>query len=349
MYPYWFLFAFFAAGAFLQGETDRKRETSPFLAAGIVLIALMIGLRYEVGGDWFGYLRMFSFAGIADLGRVLALGDPGYQILNWVAQKVGGDIWLVNLICGLIFAAGLLSFARIQPNPWLAVLVAVPYLVIVVAMGYSRQSVAIGIILAGLARMERGGSVARFTFYVLAAALFHKTAVVVLPLIILSAERNRFATVVLGLVVTVLFYEFFLSSATDRLVRNYIGAEYASQGAGIRVAMNILPAALFLLQQHRFGFSERERKVWRNFSLAAFLFLILLFVLPSTTVVDRLALYATPLQIAVLSRVPMSYRSRGLGTILIVLYSFAVQFVWFNYAANADAWIPYRIFPMGGY
>ena len=160
---------------------------------------------------------------------------------------------------------------------------------------------------------------------------------------------HRFATVVLGLVVTVLFYEFFLSSATDRLVRNYIGAEYASQGAGIRVAMNILPAALFLLQQHRFGFSERERKVWRNFSLAAFLFLILLFVLPSTTAVDRLALYATPLQIAVLSRVPMSYRSRGLGTILIVLYSFAVQFVWFNYAANADAWIPYRIFPMGGY
>ncbi len=347
MFPYWVLFGYFAAGAFLHGDSDRKHGISPFLVAGIVLIALMIGLRHEVGGDWFGYQRIFAFAGIAELQRVLALGDPGYQILNWVAQKVGAGIWLVNLICALIFSAGLLAFARIQPNPWLAVLVAVPYLVIVVAMGYTRQSVAIGIILAGLANMERGGSVARFALYVLAAALFHKTAVVVLPLIILSAERNRFATVMLGLAVTFLFYQFFLSSETDRLVRNYIGAEYASQGAGIRVAMNILPAALFLLQQRRFGFAERERKIWRNFSLAAFAFLILLFVLPSSTAVDRLALYATPLQIAVLSRVPIAYRSRGLGTFLVVLYSFAVQFVWFNYAANADTWIPYRIVPMG--
>lgn len=55
-----------------------------------------------------------------------------------------------------------MRFARSQPDPWLAVLVAVPYLVIVVAMGYSRQAVAIGILLAGLGRLERGGSTLHF-------------------------------------------------------------------------------------------------------------------------------------------------------------------------------------------
>lgn len=100
------------------------------LMLGSVLIALAIGLRYKVGADWETYRFLFSYAKYADLGRVLTIGDPGYQLLNWAVQRIGGEIWLVNLVCGAIFAFGLYRFARAQPDPWLTFVVAIPYLVL---------------------------------------------------------------------------------------------------------------------------------------------------------------------------------------------------------------------------
>ncbi|WP_309662912.1 EpsG family protein, partial [Sphingomonas sp.] len=202
----------------------------------------------------------------------------------------------------------------------------------------------IGILMAGLARLARGGTTLRFIVYVVAAALFHRTAIVMLPLVILSGERNRTLNLVLALAFSFILYDFFLSGTADRFVTNYIRAAYNSQGAAIRVAMSIVPATIFLLNQRRFGFSPQQIKMWRNFSLAAFLFLLLLIVLPSSTAVDRLALYITPLQIAVLARIPLAYRS-NIAKFLIILYSFAVQFVWLNYADNAGAWVPYQLYP----
>lgn len=345
MAAYWLIFAYFAVGTVLHPDNPRRPEHSyRLLGLGALLIALMIGLRYQVGGDWFPYQRMFSFAQIASFDQILAQGDPGYQLLNWFAPQVGGGIWLVNLICGAIFAWGLLAFARVQPIPWLAILVAVPYLVIVVAMGYSRQGVAIGILMAGLARISRGGTILQFILYVVAAALFHRTAIVMLPLVFLSVQRNRILNLVLALALGYVLYDFFLSSAADRFVTAYIRAEYSSQGAGIRIAMAIIPATIFLLNRRPFGFSKQEDKMWRNFSLAAFLLLGLLILLPSSTAVDRIALYIMPLQIAILSRIPVAYRS-GVAKVLIILYSFAVQFVWLNYADNASEWLPYRLYP----
>jgi hypothetical protein len=53
-----------------------------------------------------------------------------------------------------------------------------------------------------------------------------------------------------------------------------------------------------------------------------------------------------PLQIVVLSRVPFVYASRTFGTTMVALYCFAVQFVWLNFAVHADAWLPYRVYPL---
>ncbi len=317
------------------------------LLVGAFLVVLMIGLRFEVGGDWGSYERMFSFAGYADFGRVMSRGDTGYQFVNWFAQQVGGKFWLVNLICSAIFTWGLLTFARAQPLPWLAILVAVPYLIIVVAMGYTRQAAAIGIIMAGLALLARGGSTLRFALYVVVAALFHKTAIVVLPLVLLAVERNRLLNMLLTGAFFFLLYDVFLSSSTDRLLTHYIRQEYTAQGAAVRVAMGVIPGALFLYSSRRFGFPERERKTWRNFALAAFLFLFLLLLFPSSAAIDRLALYLAPLQIAILSRVPIAYRSKQVAPLAIIFYSFAVQFVWLNYAAHAYAWVPYKSFLTG--
>ena len=329
MLPFWILFAYFAAGAALDPGRRAPGERAPrtYLLIGILLMTLMIGSRFRVGGDWRPYEAMFSFVRHMSLESALKFGDPGYQFLNWIVQQGNGDIWLVNLISAAIFAWGLARLCQNQPLPLLAVLVAVPYLIIVVAMGYTRQSIAIGVLMAGLASLGRGGSVIRFALYVAVAALFHKTAVLVLPLVIFAGKRNRLLNVIAGGAIFVLFFDLFLSESTDQLFKSYIESRYSSQGAWIRVLLNLVPAVLLLSRPGRFGFTEQEEKLWRYIAFAACSLPLVLIATPSSTAVDRLALYLMPLQIVVLSRAYLLFNKPRFGVGAVIFYSFFVQFL----------------------
>jgi len=344
--PYWILFAYFAAGAVLEPWRRAPGATAPrtYLLIGILVLALMIGTRFEVGGDWRSYRFMFDFVEHLSLERALDFGDPGYQAINWIVQQWNGEIWWVNLFSAVIFVWGLTRLCENQPLPLLAVLVAVPYLIIVVAMGYTRQSIAIGILMAGLASLGRGGSVVRFAIYVAAAALFHKTAVLVLPLVIFAGKRNRLLNVIAGAAAFVLFFDLFLAESTDQFVKNYIDARYSSQGAWIRVILILVPAAVLLVKRGQLGLAEQEEKVWRYIAFTACVMPIILLTTPSSTAVDRMALYLLPLQIVVLSRVHLLFAKPRTGTAAVILYSFLVQFVWLNFAQHSKLWIPYRSF-----
>lgn len=345
MLPYWILFSAFATGALANFRQPQGQRFRPMLAVAALATAMMIGLRFKVGGDWGNYVSMFYFIDNLDFVEALAVTDPGYAALNWFAVRAGLDIWAVNIVCGAILVWGLLKFARRQLNPWLAVLVATPYLIIVVAMGYSRQAVALGFVLAALAIIDTA-SLRRFAFYIFCAAAFHKSAIFVVPLAALATTKNRFliAASLAGMVAIMSYL--FVSADYDRLVTTYVEAEYDSAGAGIRVAMNLLPAMIFLLYQRRFVDNEIQRLLWRNFSYAAFVMLFLLLVLTSSTIIDRVALYLIPLQIFVLSRLPHALPESGradLGLVLgVVLYSAAIQFVWLNFAQFANHWLPYQ-------
>lgn len=348
MFPYWIIFSLCAAGAVqYRGDARRPAQGGPVLVAVGLLILLMIGLRYEVGGDWANYLGIFDEYRYANLGEAIAMGDPGYSALNWLAMQLGAQMWFVNLVCAAIFTWGLVRFIRQQPNPWLALCVAVPYLVIVVAMGYTRQAVAIGFMLAGMSEFRKHPSMIRFGVYIIAGALFHKTAVIILPIVAFAATQNRWAMIGIGGALGLVLYYLLLNAGIDTLMTNYVEAEYDAQGAAIRVSMNVLPAILYLIFQKRFGMDEFDRKLWRNFALAALAALVLLMVMNSSVVVDRLALYLIPLQLVVFSRLPFAFRkgpdANGLLTLGVIAYSAAVQFVWLTAATHADYWLPYKI------
>lgn len=350
MLPYWILLGIFVLGTMLAPGANghgapQRREI--LLPAALILMILMIGLRDRIGADWVVYARMFRFAGNATFGQVIHYGDPGFMLLNWIVQQAGWPLWAVNLIGALIFVFGLLRLARTQPEPWTAILVAIPYLVIVVAMNFARQGIAIGFLMAGLAALIRTASVGRFLIYMFLAATFHRTAIAIIPIAIFGLTRGRVFSVVTAVVGVGLLYVALLRSHVDDLVDLYIGTRYAAQGAAVRVAMDVLPASLFFVLRRRLGYDPVQNIIWRNFSIAAFAALAGLLLISSSAAVDRLAIYLLPLQIVVISRIPLALRSPVLGRALVAAYSAAVLFVWLNYAANASAWLPYRSFLWG--
>jgi len=279
---------------------------------------------------------------------VIGWGDPGYNALNWLFAPFLWGIYGVNLLSAVIFAAGLVIFCRFQPRPWLALCLAIPYLVIVVAMGYSRQGVAIGCMMPGLLALERGRLKA-FLVAMAAAATFHSTALVMLAFVIpavpgRSLVMRSLRFLILLIVGAALVYTF-LAARVESLVDGYIEAEYQSEGATIRVAVNLLPAALLILWPKMFQLSSQQLRLWRAMAYTAIACSVLLVLLPdNSTAVDRISLYIIPLQLVVGSRLPGSgffnFKPKILMG-LVLCFCISVQFVWLNFASHAGGWLPY--------
>ena len=111
--------------------------------------------------------------------------------------------------------------------------------------------------------------------------------------------------------------------------------------------MNALPAFLYFVFRSRLKLEDDERRFLDVLALVALTFVVLLYVSPSSTAVDRMALYIIPIQLLVLGRLPLNLaRTKDDYQLLaggVVVYSAAVMFVWLNFAADADAWVPYSL------
>ena len=352
MIPYWILFLLPAMMALTSRPAGRvRRDGTRFnrftglWALAFFGLTMMIGFRYWVGGDWGAYYNYLDDADLLSLWENLQQEDPGYRLINEFSLLMGWGMQGVNTISAALFAWGLVAFCRSLPRPWLALTVAVPYLVIVVAMGYTRQSIAIGLVMIGLVALSRQSFV-KFIFWVLLAALFHKSAVIMLPIVALTTTRNRWLVILLVLVTGAVGYQVVLADKADRLITHYIEASYQSGGALIRLGMNVVPAALFLYYRKRIRLPQAEFRVWVLFSLISMAMFMAFFVTSASTALDRVALYMIPLQIFLFAHLPDlmgRYGKMNQGIVfMIVGYYASILMVWLTLGNFSRAWLPYR-------
>lgn len=337
MLAYWLMFVVPSSVVLFS----KRRNALLFIGVGVLFIVL-IGFRFEVGGDWLSYVKHYTSMENVAFRDALEKGDPGHQFLNWLMYRWDMGVYGTNVIYAVIFVIGLMKFSRAQLYPWIAVSVAVPYLVIVVAMGYSRQGVAIGLFLWAVTYLEKG----RFKTYIgliLIAALFHKTAMLLLPLGIFLYGKGKIIRILMIIPIVFGAWDLLLEKEQETLWKNYVEAQMESQGAIIRVAMNLLPSLLFF----------RYKKEWKQyFDDYAFWFWIALgsvgsvfLVSFASTAVDRMALYFIPIQLVVFSRLPFLARkqiSPSLTKMLIIILYTLVLLVWLLFATHSQYWLPYQ-------
>lgn len=351
---YWIMFAVPAVLALLEPPGDRRvampaqvRVPYAFLWALVALaLVTIIGLRWETGGDWGNYDRMVQSALWTD-NRFGLLGDPGFHVVTRLAAQSSYGMLVVTMISGVVVTAGLIRFCLAQPRPWLCLAVAVPYFVVVMGMGYIRQGMAVSLLLMALIAVQQG-SVARFIGWVLAAALFHSTALIFLPLALFMARVHPFARLMLLLGAAAVLGTAATGERTGLLLTNYVDQEMTSSGALVRLAMTALPGAILLYWRDRFGLTPSERWIWMMLSLGGIAALALVLVFPTSTAIDRVGLYLLPLQLFVYARLPDALAgndrtARVLATAIVALYA-AAFYVWLNYAVNVEYWLPYRFF-----
>lgn len=354
MLPYWLLFlpAVMAAindrpTGVTNSDGSRKVQFGVSWVAVYILLVIFIGFRFEVGGDWFTYIRYFTRARLQNFSDLTDVADPGYIALNILSYRLGWGLTGVNVLGAAIFAAGLVVFLKTLPRPWLGLAVAIPYLVVVVAMGYTRQGIALGLVMVGLAALRRERFLL-FAAWVIVGALFHKSAVLVIPIGVLTSKGDRLRTLGLMGLLGYAAYDALLAQHADRLVDVYVNQELTqSQGALIRLMMNAVPAALFLRFGKRFVVTPREYRLWRVMAILALVMLAALLTLGFSTALDRMALYLLPLQLVVFSHLPDAWgrpNGKNQGVVgLIAVYYALVLLIWLNFAAHSQYWLPYQM------
>jgi hypothetical protein len=345
MAAYWALFSVFASGALFKHGGEGGRRPGIILILAMCLLALFVGLRWEIGPDWPAYWGLYRYLSDRSVQEVLEKSDPGFRILIMVLQSQHAPFWVLNLICASIFSFGLTRFCTALPNPWIGVLVAVPYLVIVIAMSALRQTTAIGFVLLAL----RGMGVKplwQTLFWVLIASLFHASAFIVAVLIALSYSRSRIQAAFL-LIASVIPAYYVLFSTFDEYLKRYGQHRIDSGGVAFRLAMNAVPAIIFLLSKRKAFAPQGEEAFWRNLSWLSLALIPALAYVKSTTSIDRLSLYAVPLQILVLSGIPgqfsTSQATRIYPVMLIVAYCATTLLVYFALGTHARYYLPYEM------
>ena len=324
------------------------------LYLGMILFCLFVfqGLRFEVGGDWLGYLKFIDFLSSASFTYVLT-HDPGYTLFAWLGANLGGGVFVPNLVSSAILMLGLRKFCLQFSNPMLALLVAMTYLVWIVGGGYVRQAAAIGCILMALSCV-RSADIRSYIIYSVIATLFHKTSIIALPLAVLlipSRKVNGVTLVVSGLVCFVVLAAIFRQQFDAfGALSVYFTDQMNSRGAEARIFLTGICSVSFLFLRNRFDLNIVERRVWSTYAFCGLLLLIFFLASSMSTLTDRLNLYWLPFQIFFLSNLPFLFKvdrgnSRLLVTLSVVMFAAVLQWTWLNYADHAEYWVPYRFFP----
>lgn len=325
-------------------RVDINVQTLLFVLVGIIFI-LLIGLRHEVGGDWDRYISIYSYHKGIDLNfSEFTSGDYAYETIHWFSLNYLDGIYSTNLICALIFIIGLIRFCRTMPLPWMALFVSVHFLIIVVSMGYTRQGAAMGMLLWALVDLSKGRTMI-FYIYVILGALFHKTLLVMLPIgYLYSVDRfNIFSGVVFVSLFLIAAYGLLLDRL-HHMYYYYIEIKFHhSGGALIRVFMSFVTAMIFFIYRDEIKKRFYDEKLWFMFSLVSIVLLPASYFYSTFT--DRLAIYFLPLQLVVLSRIPVLIESTYNRTIFvtstIIVYTSAM-FVWLTFGNHSNKWLPYQ-------
>lgn len=310
--------------------------------------AMFVGLRFEVGPDWVQYNYIHKSIAYFSFWEVIAQSEPLSYLLFWISETSGLEIYLSNMVAGLIMLTGVFTFARRTANPWLALVAATPYFIIVMGMSGMRQTMAAGIILFLFSRWERYRFHSRF-FFILIAAMFHTSALINnIFLIVKMNIRMRYKLMfggAIGLVTMYLGTE--VAMYADNIAKyqqRYLEGNFMDRSLGsvYHIAMIAVPAFLGFIYRKKISENIHNPSLL-SFGLYASVTILILNVV-SPTAASRLTVYLYFLPMMVYPALVSSLGQRArLGSIFAVIaFHVIIMITWFLFGNHAFAYENYK-------
>ena len=319
----------------------------------IIFFIFMVGFRDDVGGDWgrykFYYDNELNPDNIFNLKELFRGGhDAGYEFLQLVFLNLNLEFHFITLVIAFIYICAIANIAKKNDYQIFTFLIAFPFLIIVVGMGYHRQAAAFGFIIFALDQLNKNKSI-NFFILIFLAVLFHKSALIFIFFILINI-KHKIIIFLFFLTLSIFIYNY-LYTDISRLFDLYLGKfqHLESGGADIRYIFNFIPAIIFLCYSDILSNNRVEKRIYIIKSVVILLFLPVLFY--SSTTADRMLVYFSTIQLLVYPRINRIFNDNKFSIvytkyihIFIIICYFVFLYTWFAYSSFKDIWIPYQFF-----
>ena len=218
-------------------------------------------------------------------------------------------------------------------------------------MGYTRQSIAIGLFFIALSFLFGGISKRNICFYLLfiiVAFFFHKSSFIFLPVPLLFIRLNSYSFSIFIHLITIFFLFLIFLVFNDWFIsrlKYFFSNQYSSFGGYLRISIFFILCTLNLvLIKARYKFSS-QIALTHKLSIIALLICSMVFLIPSTVIIDRLLLYLyfiIPATLIFLIELSKNNINKSIILYSIITFGFIFMILWFNYATNSFSWLPYK-------
>lgn len=220
------------------------------------------GFRYYVGTDFGGYYKLYNFKWDDILLAFKELDEPGLKLVSFIERNIWDDgvsvIFFSTLITIFLVFRGISKFD--DNNLTISLLIYIFVAGWTFSFNGVRQALAASIIFA-FARVSRNKWILKYILICCIAFLFHKSALMMIPILLLSHRRfdkKQIFLLISAAMIIPLFFDFafnFMGANTaDADALEYIEREINP----IRVLVAFAPALLLLFVENKEEYFEKN-------------------------------------------------------------------------------------------
>lgn len=343
---YFYLIGYAFLNAIRAITTLNTRPYTVVFYSLFIILFMVTAFRFQVGCDWAGYYFNYEMVESLPANEVFLNSDVAWWALLLGIVSLDLPYPVANIVPAIILFWGLWHLAKNQPDPMTVLIFAVPIIVMGLGMSGIRQGAALGLLCFAFTAL-RNGRLLRFTLFVLAATLWHSSAIafiILLPFVITRDIRRRLLLLALLTVPAALIL--LSTSAADVAFERYTG-EDASSAAGAPVRLGVAAVTglfyLFFLRPKWKAVLPSDSAVMTIFALAMVASPALIPV--SSVIADRLGYYVMIPQIVILGSVPYFLKGRTLFAAQVFAFSLMAGyiFVWAGFSSMFEqCYVPYQ-------
>lgn len=346
MYMYYLNIALILIAYFLIYNSRIKNKKLYFCIWVFIQLTLILGMRWGIGTDYFSYESHYQK--VIQEGLFYSEFEPGFNFLNLLADRLGtGFQGVIAISSAITIACVVYAVYQCSDSPCLSVILYLTFGFYCSAMNQIRACMAVSISLAAISFLLKGKTL-KYIICILAASLFHITALCLLPFLMIIRLRWRtrqfvFATV---LAVTAIFFVDPVIRLGVRLYpryESYIGSVF-DKGYGLQ-SLLLVGIGLFLMLAYKRQLLKEDKDaiIFENFALYGFV--IALFQL-KLMMMDRFVAYFTaPVYILGLPLVTKCYREKRKKWLFsFALFLLGILYCTFTLARNWNGVVPYQVF-----
>ncbi len=328
-----------------------KNSSNLFLFTYLFILILFIGLRHQVGGDWYQYSHIYANPYQFSVLDFSIRNDYFYNYLSFLFYNFGLSYHYLNFLLAIFFVISVYKFCKLQPSIALSLIISFPIIIMIMGMGFARQGIAFAFVLFAMVSFIKENKIGFLTFAI-TAILFHKSAILILGIYPFIDKEIKYLQIFFIFLIG-LFIIYILRGDFYNLYDNYLGSNLNtnaeerkslnSQGAPIRIALNFLASIIYLVFMREISQNSNEKKLCIFIVICVFILLVL--AIKYSVFADRINYYLTPIQIIVFSRLPFIFNKKPTQeffTFSIASFYIAILIIWINFSVHAHAWLPYQ-------